>query len=505
MTATGTALFAGIGPDLYRDNPFRVTGLPVDATDRDIRRRAEELRVRARFGDGSSPGSPLLPLDPPPGADAVQEAFQRLRDPLLRLADELFWFWPSRANGDEALDALREGRAEDAERLWSEPGPGRPAAVAAHNLAVLAHARALDSGDLGDERWDGALRGWRAVLDTDAFWDLVAARARAAADPRVTPDMADELRERLPAAVLAVSAALAVRAASSGAHDQAAAHVRLMRGAGFDAEAVDAALSAAAAPEASRLRSSGDDALDRASADPETGYGEAVRLAERAEPVFAGLAAVLPAGHPVLAGLRDEVAGTVMRCAVRYINETEDWGPAEGVLERAEAMADSPNVRADVAENLRIVRDNLVYGTCWFCGDQPSGDRSGVEVPMHGDVKREMTPHYTTRITWRKLTITVPRCAGCASAHRKRRAKVWALALGADAAVFALACARISAGSGLGVLFMALAVIGLPFAIGYAATSALPGEAKRVLHGFPAVREKFDAGWQPGAKPPGVQ
>ncbi|TYK47016.1 hypothetical protein [Actinomadura decatromicini] len=502
MTATETAFFAGIGPDLYRDNPFRITGLPVDATDRDIRRRAEELRVRARFGDGSWTGSPLLPLDPPPDADAVQRAFQRLRDPLLRLADELFWFWPS---GGDADEALREGRAADAERLWSEPGPGRPAAVAAHNLAVLAHARALDSGDLGEERWKGALRGWRTVLDTGAFWDLVAARARAADDPRVASGTADELRERLPAAVLSVSAALAVRAGQSGAHDEAAAHVRLMRGAGFDAEAVDAALSEAAAPEASRLRSSSDDTLDRASADPETGYGEAVRLAERADPVFAGFAAVLPAGHPVLAGLRDEVADTVMRCVVRYINKTEDWGPAEGVLERAEAMADSPNVKADVAENLRIVRDNLVYGTCWFCGERPSGDGAGVGVAMHGEVKRELTPHYTTRITWRKLTITVPRCADCASAHRSRRAKVWACALGADAAAFALACALLSAGMGIGVLFVVIAVVGLPFAIGYAATSTLPAEANRVLHRFPAVQEKFDAGWQLGGKPPGVQ
>lgn len=266
-----------------------------------------------------------------------------------------------------------------------------------------------------------------------------------------------------------------MRAARWGAHDAAAAHVRLMRGAGFDPETVDAALSEAAAPETSRLRSSSDDTLDRASADPESGYGQAVRLAERAEPVFAELTAVLPAGHPAVAGLRDEVVDTVMRCVIRYLNETEDWGPAEAVLERAEAMADSPNVKADVAENLKTVRGNQIYDTCWFCKEHPSADRAGVDVTLHGEVEREVTQYYTTRVSWRKLTITVPRCAGCASVDRTRRAKIWTYSLATDAALFALAFTLLAADvAAAGVITTALAVIGLPFAIGYAATSAFP-------------------------------
>ncbi|MFI0405964.1 hypothetical protein [Actinomadura sp. 3N508] len=503
MNTTKTSFLDQVGPDLYRENPFRVTGLAVDAAARDIRRRSEELQVTAKLGTSPGTGSALLPLDPPPDADAAQRAIQRLRDPVRRLEDELFWFWPSR-DGDEALAALRDGRFEDAERLWSAPGPGRPAAVAAHNLAVLAHARALDGNDPG--LWERALRHWRTVLDTDAFWDLVAGRARTADDPRIGPGAAAELRERLPAALLSISARLAVQESQSGEHEKASAHIGLMRGSGFDDTLVETALRDAVAPATSRLRSQSRSALERADATPETGYGEAIRLLERAEPVLAGLGAVLPGDHSLLEGLRDEIADSAMRCVILYGNETGDWSPAEGVLERAEATAVSANVRTRIAENLETVRENQIYDTCWFCKEQPSHDRAGFKVKMHGEVNEEITAYYARRITWRKLTIAVPRCAGCASAHRTRRAKVWAYGLGSNVALFALGLVLTSTDAfGAGIVLMILTFAGFAFAAGFAATTPLSREARDVLHAFPAIQEKFRAGWSFGHKPPGVQ
>ncbi|TDB91481.1 hypothetical protein E1264_01425 [Actinomadura sp. KC216] len=505
MNTTKTSFLTQVGPDLYRENPFRVTGLTVDATARDIRRRSEELQVKAKLGAPPGTGSALLPLDPPPDADAAQRAIQRLRDPVRRLEDELFWFWSSR-DGDEALAALRDGRVEDAERLWSDPGPGRPAAVAAHNLAVLAHARALDDEAPDPGLWERALRHWRAALDTGAFWDLVAARARTADDPRIGPGAAAELRERLPAALLSISARLAVRESEAGEHAKASAHIDLMRGSGFDGALVETALRDAVAPVASRLRSQSRSALERADATPESGHGEAVRLLERAEPVLAGLGAVLPGDHSLLEGLRDEVADSAMRCVILYGNETGDWHPAEGVLERAEATAVSANVRTRIAENLETVRENQVYAICWFCKENPSHDGAGFQVKMHGEVNEEITAYYARRITWRKLTITVPRCAGCASAHRTRRAKLWAYGLGSNVALFALGLVLTSTDAfGAGVVLMILTFAGFAFAAGFAATTPLSKDASDVLHAFPAIQEKFQAGWSFGHKPPGVQ
>ncbi|TDD32228.1 hypothetical protein E1287_23675 [Actinomadura sp. KC06] len=502
MNTTKTSFLDQTGPDLYRENPFRVTGLAVDATARDIRRRSEELQVQAKLGKAPGTDS-LLPLEPPPDADAAQRAIQRLRDPVRRLEDELFWFWPSH-NNDEALKALRDGRVEDAERLWTNPGPGRPSAVAAHNLAVLAHARALDDND--PELWKQALRHWRTTLNTDAFWDLVAGRARTADDPRIGPGAAAELRERLPAALLSISARLAVQESRAGEHEKASAHIDLMRGSGFRADLVDTALRDAVAPDASRLRSQSRTALERADAAPDTGHAEAIRLLERAEPVLAGLGAVLPGDHSILEGLRDEIADSAMRCVILYGNETDDWRPAEGVLERTEATAVSANIRTRIAENLETVRENQVYATCWFCKEHPSHDGSGFKVKMHGEVNEEITEYYARRITWRKLTISVPRCTGCASAHRSRRAKVWAYGLGSNVALFMLGLVLTSTSAfGAGVVLMILTFAGFAFAAGFAATTPLSRDAQDVLHAFPAIQEKFKSGWSFGHKPPGVQ
>ncbi|MGH3239344.1 MAG: hypothetical protein ACRDNL_03135 [Spirillospora sp.] len=503
MSATKTSYLDKIGPDLYRENPFRVTGLAVDASSRDIRRRSEELQVKAKFGAAPGTGSALLPLDPPPDADDAQRAIQRLRDPVRRLEDELFWFWPSH-DGDEALTALGDGRADDAEQLWTTPGPGRPAAVAAHNQAVLAHARALDDND--PEQWKRALRHWRTTLDTDTFWDLVAARARTADDPRIGPRAAEELRERLPSALLAISARLAVQESQDGNNERASAHITIMRGSGFDTALIDTSLRDAVGPDASRLRSQSQSALERADATPKDGYGEAIRLLERAEPVLTGLGMVLPADHSILEGLRDEVADTVMRCVVLYINETEDWLPAEGVLERAETTANSPNVRSRIADNLATVRDNKVYATCWFCKENKPRDGAGFDVKMHGEVKEELTEFYTRRITWRQLTITVPRCAACASAHRSRRAKLWGYGLGSNVALFMLGLVLTSTSAfGAGIVLMILTFAGFAFSIGWAATSPLSNSAETLLHQFPAIQEKFKSGWTFGHKPPGIQ
>ncbi|QFG24227.1 hypothetical protein [Actinomadura sp. WMMB 499] len=506
---TRAAFFGRVDPEVYRRNPFRVADLPVHATARDIRRRAEELRVKARLGADAGTGSALLPLDPPPDPDAVQEALQRLRDPLRRLEDELFWFWPAhnaavRGARDEALEALGEGRIEDAERLWTEPAPGRAAAVAAHNLAVLAHARALEAGS-GDVRdlWEPALRHWRTVLDTDPFWDLVAARVREADDPRLGPGTAGELRERLPAALMATAAQAAVREYRDGRAERARTLSFLMDHVGFDDATVDTALRDAVAPETDRLQALARSAVDRAGASPDTGCDEAARVLAEAEPVLDGLGAVLPPDEPLLEGLRDEIAERVQQCAIIYGNETRDWSKPEGILKRAEALAATATIKTRIQKNLDTAEDNLLYGTCWFCDERPADDGAVYEKKMYGDVTREYSG-YGIQIRWRKLAAPVPRCTACAAAHRGRGRTV-ALAGGLGCAGgLALAVVLIAAGAPFVVPFglFFLTIIGFFVAVAMGNVDGLPRKAHATVGAWPPIREKLDAGWMFGEKPP---
>src|SRR5258708_25424155 len=80
--------------DLFRKNAFRITGLSVDATTREVAKHAEKLKMLVELGQDPHTPNAALPMKPPPSLDEIRDAFQKLRDPVQRLLDEFFWFWP---------------------------------------------------------------------------------------------------------------------------------------------------------------------------------------------------------------------------------------------------------------------------------------------------------------------------------------------------------------------------------------------------------------------------
>src|ERR1700741_1326695 len=80
--------------NIYRENAFRITGLPVDATIKEIARHADMLKQMEELGYGEKANPGALALDPPPNIEQIREAIQRLKEPERRLIDEFFWFWP---------------------------------------------------------------------------------------------------------------------------------------------------------------------------------------------------------------------------------------------------------------------------------------------------------------------------------------------------------------------------------------------------------------------------
>ncbi len=83
-------------PDLYKDNSFRIIGLPTDASPVSIKRKldkAEMLIKLSGVSDWRLDG--VLTLSEPINADKLFEAKRRLKDPESRLVDECFWFWPA--------------------------------------------------------------------------------------------------------------------------------------------------------------------------------------------------------------------------------------------------------------------------------------------------------------------------------------------------------------------------------------------------------------------------
>ncbi len=80
------------GPDLYRRNAFRITGLSTTADPRDIRQRRQQFGVAWQVGTQLTDDGPV-PLPAPASEPQVRAAFDILADPRQRIIHELFWLW----------------------------------------------------------------------------------------------------------------------------------------------------------------------------------------------------------------------------------------------------------------------------------------------------------------------------------------------------------------------------------------------------------------------------
>jgi len=126
--------------DLYFDNPFRITGLRVDATSREITKQADALKYLEELGHGAGAHIGAFALNPPPSVDKIREAIARLKDPEKRLIDEFFWFWPDRfgeSAKDPALQAVDQGDQNTAYQLWIEREPDPETGFVANPSSIL--------------------------------------------------------------------------------------------------------------------------------------------------------------------------------------------------------------------------------------------------------------------------------------------------------------------------------------------------------------------------------
>jgi hypothetical protein len=213
------------GPEMYLRNPFRVTGLPTDATSRQVRERRQLVLSALTAGAVARTGDTRLPLPVPPSADDVRAAFDRLDKTGSRLVDELFWW-------------------------WGEPGGCGCAAEVhrSHDEAVAAHAGVLDlektSGGtpaLRADGWVNAARAWSEALRHEGMWAHLEHRVVALADRRLDRSTVDGLRGSIAHALLAPQVALA---AAGGEPGRAG---KLLERWEFDRATLDDARNAAAA------------------------------------------------------------------------------------------------------------------------------------------------------------------------------------------------------------------------------------------------------------------
>lgn len=107
--------------NLLKNNPYRILGLPITATEREISKQINTLATYAEMGkiksfDTDFPFLPSIKRTP----DAIEEAKKQIEQDDGKLLYSLFWFWKNNSVDELAIEVLKEGNTEKAIAIWEK-------------------------------------------------------------------------------------------------------------------------------------------------------------------------------------------------------------------------------------------------------------------------------------------------------------------------------------------------------------------------------------------------
>jgi hypothetical protein len=449
-------------PAVFINNAFRITGLAVDASPREIAERFATLKRRPGLNATAAAKPHAHHWELPATLDQLRDAEHRLQSPHHRLIDEIFWFWPVAECGstsDVALHAVAAGDFAAAEKIWKTPG-SHPAhgTCAAHNLAIRWHLTALrlenrwhahqsddKSGATLAKCWRYALERWDLVLSDDLLWARIEQRIRALDDPRISPSLTGQLRCALPWALVSINAALAIAHAEADEPALAAMHVRLIR----DNQLIVPARQYANmvfARAAMHLRQHLRTATTRRTTNPLGDLGVARELVQKLvqyDRIFAELgSAQSPAGLELI----DQGLEVCMVSADAFHPRNYDNVGFMSVMERALPLAKSATTRARAQSALDAARQGVLDEMLAPLYKAFATVNDSTECPAHryAAFGREVLPLLTTTVTDVPLSVAAWTAASDAAARVLRTISkdAWPKARDAPTASAALKDAR---------------------------------------------------------------
>ena len=506
-------LMQAAAPDIYRINAFRISGLNVNATTREISNQIQKNQMAEKYGGVMVNHKSPFPIEPPPDIDKLRQALHRLRDPETRIIDEFFWFWPHSLDSsvkDNALDALARNDTKAAESLWiNYEATLTESNVSRHNLAVLSHLQVLDIELNGkslteediknrDKYWKDTFKRWKLLIEHEGFWSRLTARVRQVDDPRLTTGFVKRLRESLPYAIIQINASLALKAAEAGNKKESSRQISLMNGSGFGKEVTSAALKHVTKPLRNRIKSICKSYSDEIFSDKKNELAACKKLIENTKELLDTLDILLPLDNTIREGAHDEVALAGASMAISYANDTEDWKSVIPIFEKLRKIVIGESASNRVETNYNIFKKNIefdqLYNTCFFCKTNKADESAVLKKPMHGDVVRNYD-----RITWKHLTVKIPRCKKCKSEHNKQDTFI---TLGIMLSIVAGLFTGIYFNDLLSLFWIGFIVGG----IGIAASIIIGLNSRKTrsrgtFDQFPQIEDLINQGWTWGEKP----
>ena len=360
-------------PGLFRSNAFRIIGLPVDATMREIAKHADKLKTMEELGHGKTAHTFAFALTPLPTVDQIRDAIQKLKDPEQRLVDEFFWFWPGqfgKSAHDPAIQALAAGDRETALEIWTlkETSPTE-GTTAMHNVAVLWHLVALEweeyagQDEVDDERrrkieryWRDAFKRWEHLTTDDVFWETVSQRVKQLDDARLSTGFVRRMRAALPQALNKINAELAISHAEHGRMELARLHVQFMRETNQGLNDVEKTAELVLAPATTRLKQQIRRAQDRSRSNPADAGQAVTELLKHAKSSVGHFDLIAGPSNESRNDLFDEVAQVSSALLVTYRQRTNDAALCLTNGPDLLRFATSGELRRQIEENLSAWR-----------------------------------------------------------------------------------------------------------------------------------------------------
>ena len=372
-------LFEAATPEIFRNNAFRITGLNIDATPREISKKASELKMMAELGDVAGVDANCFALNPT--EDQIKTALERLKDPQKRIIDEFFWFWPitEKSSDDDALSLIKAGKHDDALNLWWDARRKQETRAtylsAKHNIAVMMHMIALDwetgfhlKDELSEKHigtlkdyWKDAFKIWESLVPNDELWSLVKKRVAQIDDPRLTTGFIRSFRNSLPEAFDKINGELAVKLARIGKQEAAKWHVDFMRETNQGLDDVDKTSELVLTPAREEIKHLIRTACKAGEKSPEKSDAAAIELLDKSRPLLSLFDMFFSEGGYSKNDIFDEVAQAYLNLLIQYANLTGKHERASELLKNVLPLAKSIDLREKIEASINIGKSNAEF------------------------------------------------------------------------------------------------------------------------------------------------
>jgi hypothetical protein len=360
--------------ELYKKNIFRITGLPVDATTKEIARQAQKLQMQEEMGGVIAGSKPAFALQIDPTSEEIRAALSRMKEAQHRLVDEFFWYWPEKfgeSKNDSAIQAMMSGDAQGAINIWRQRQK-EGSDVAKHNMAVMFHMYAVDwslyhvlydiDASMEDQikvYWRKAFDRWEDLVDSDEIRDILKERIRSIGDEALTTGFVRRLLTDLPVALDMINAEAALKLAERNRMDWARFHVDFMNETHQGLDDVEGTAEMILAPAKARVEQLLDAFEKKAEADPNKGSALATQLLASCRPMMD----LFDLFHGKEAHQRndifDSVAETVLSMVISHQRATADNNTFIKLLNETLKFASSQLLRERIKKNIAIGNENI--------------------------------------------------------------------------------------------------------------------------------------------------